>query len=83
MGDMSKPKNAGLTGHGKPEPYDGKVKRAEPMLRVNCSSVLRSNLLGAGVSDRLSNIFPLTFRTAAGGNKRGTRQHLLVVGVSI
>jgi len=79
---MSGPKNADLTGHGKPQAHNGKVKRAEPMLRATCSSVLRSDLRGAGVPDRPSNIFPPTFRTAAGGNKRGTRQHLLVVGVS-
>lgn len=41
------------------------------MLGANCSPVLRSDLQGAGVPERLSNIFPPTFRTAAGSNKRG------------
>jgi hypothetical protein len=59
-----------------------KLNRAEPMLRANSSSVLRSNLRWAGVSDRPLNILPLTFCATAGANKRNTRQHSPAVCVS-
>jgi hypothetical protein len=50
----------------KEQSQGSKVKRAEPMLLAFSSSVLWSNLRWAGVSDRPSNIFPLTFCATAG-----------------
>jgi hypothetical protein len=57
------------------------IKLAEPMLRAASTSVLRSDLRGAGVPQNSSNTFLLSCRATAGLNKRGACEHWLAVCV--
>ena len=73
----------------KEQSQNSKLKRAEPMLRADSSSVLRSNVVSTGDAGGGDVVWVINFQLFSRRHsarwrehvKRGTRQHLLAVCV--